>query len=309
MATSGGRVSDLSRAHDNVIARRSNRTSEDVLSRPALKRPRGLRRERVLNLRGDDAEAAANLLRLRVRSVKALSIYVALTALTLAVFALWPGIDLTVAHVFYREGSFEGEGLPAQLLRRFFSDTPFVVLAAYAGLWLARRKGWSVRWAPSGKAVIFLIATMIAGPGLIVNLGLKDHWHRPRPYQTQDFKGPNEFRPWYETDGGCDKNCSFVSGEASTGFWMVAPASLLPPPVRGPAIVGAFVFGIATSILRMAFGGHYLSDVILGGLVTLIVVEIARKLIWPRGMPPDEEAQVSDRQKQARASRPSTARS
>ncbi len=239
--------------------------------------------------------------------MKALSVYVALTALTLAVFAIWPGFDLTVAHVFYRDGSFDGEGLPSQLMRRFFSDTPFVVLAAYAALWLARRKGWSVRWAPSGKAVIFLIATMIAGPGLIVNLGLKDHWHRPRPYQTQDFKGPNEFRPWYETDGGCNKNCSFVSGEASTGFWMVAPASLLPPPVRGPAIVGAFAFGIATSILRMAFGGHYLSDVILGGLVTLIVVEIARKLIWPRGMPPDEEAKAPGRPKRAGASRASTA--
>ena len=32
--------------------------------------------------------------------------------------------------------------------------------------------------------MIFLIATMAIGPGLIVNLGLKDHWHRPRPIQT-----------------------------------------------------------------------------------------------------------------------------
>ena len=29
--------------------------------------------------------------------------------------------------------------------------------------------------------MIFLIATIAIGPGLIVNLGLKDHWHRPRP--------------------------------------------------------------------------------------------------------------------------------
>ena len=46
------------------------------------------------------------------------------------------------------------------------------------------------------------------------------------------------------TDGACKRNCSFVSGEASTGFWMVAPASLLPPPWRGPAIVAAFAFGV-----------------------------------------------------------------
>ncbi len=36
----------------------------------------------------------------------------------------------------------------------------------------------------------------------------------------------------------------------------------------------------------MAFGGHYLSDVLLGGLVTLIIVEIARMLFWPRGADP-----------------------
>ena len=37
----------------------------------------------------------------------------------------------------------------------------------------------------------------------------------------------------------------------------------------------------------MAFGCHYLSDVILAGLVTLIIIEIARRLIRPPdGQPP-----------------------
>ena len=157
------------------------------------------------------------------------------------------------------------------------------MLVAYAGLWLAKRLGARLRWAPSGRAMIFLIATMIIGPGLIVNLGLKDHWHRPRPIQTQDFNGPNPFTPWYDDNGECKKNCSFVSGEASTGFWMVAPASVLPPPWRGPAMVAAFAFGFGASLLRLAFGGHYLSDVLLGGLITLIVIEIARRVIWPKG--------------------------
>ena len=89
-----------------------------------------------------------------------------------------------------------------------------------------------------------------------------------------------------DDQGECKKNCSFVSGEAATGFWMVAPASVLPPPARGPALVAAFAFGIGASLLRMAFGGHYLSDVLLGGLVTLIIIEIARMLIWPRGGDP-----------------------
>ena len=221
----------------------------------------------------------------------------------LAVFAVWPGLDLAVAHLFYDGGGFIGRDALARFGRDVFRVTPFVVLALYAGLWVAKRHGLALRWAPSGRAVIFLIATIAIGPGLVVNLGLKDHWHRPRPVQTQEFGGPDPFRPWYEDNGACKKNCSFVSGEAATGFWMVAPASVLPPPWRGPAIVAAFAFGIGASLLRMAFGGHYLSDVLLGGLVTLIVIEIARKIIWPQG--PEDRA--LDAARDSKAPEPFTA--
>lgn len=220
---------------------------------------------------------------------KALVVYVGLTALTLAVFAIWPNLDLIVAHFFYDGGGFIGQAGLDKFGRDFFRVTPFVVLAAYALLWLLKRRGRWAGWAPSGRAMIFVIATMIIGPGLVVNLGLKDHWHRPRPVQTEQFSGPHEFKPWYEDDGACRKNCSFVSGEASTGFWMVAPAMALPPPAREPAIVAAFAFGFGASLLRLAFGGHYLSDVLLGGLVTLIIIEIARMLIWRGGEDPAAE--------------------
>jgi lipid A 4'-phosphatase len=215
---------------------------------------------------------------------KALFVYITLAALALIVFAIWPELDLAGARYFYHEGGFFGRNSFERFGRDFFRVTPFVVLVAYAALRLATGFGAKLRWAPSGRAMIFLIATMIIGPGLIVNIGLKDHWHRPRPIQTRDFNGPSPFTPWYDDNGGCKKNCSFVSGEAATGFWMVAPASVLPPPLRGPAMVAAFAFGVGASLLRLAFGGHYLSDVILGGLITLIIIEIARRLIWPRGV-------------------------
>jgi lipid A 4'-phosphatase len=214
---------------------------------------------------------------------KALFVYILLAVLTLGVFAIWPELDLAGARYFFHSGGFFGRDSFERFGRDFFRVTPFVVLAAYAALWLAKRLGVRLRWAPGGRALIFLIATMVIGPGLIVNLGLKDHWHRPRPAQTQDFNGPSPFRPWYDDNGACKKNCSFVSGEAATGFWMVAPASVLPPPWRGPAIVAAFAFGFGASLLRLAFGGHYLSDVLLGGLITLIVIEIVRRVVWPKG--------------------------
>jgi lipid A 4'-phosphatase len=232
--------------------------------------------------------------------MKTLRVYLALSALTLIVCAIWPGLDLAASHLFYDGGGFIGHERLARLGRDFFRVTPFVVLLLYAALWLAKRLGQRVRWAPSGRAVIFLIATIAIGPGLIVNLGLKDHWHRPRPIQTREFNGPNPFVPWYDDEGACGKNCSFVSGEAATGFWMVAPASILPSPWRGPAIIAAFAFGIGAGLLRMAFGGHFLSDVLLGGLVTLIVVEISRRVVWPTALdrlreeaPPQEASQTA----------------
>jgi lipid A 4'-phosphatase len=215
--------------------------------------------------------------------MRALIVYITLAALALGVFAIWPELDLAGAHYFYHNGGFFGRSSFERFGRDFFRVTPFVVLAAYVALWLAKHLGVRLRWAPSGRAVTFLIATMIIGPGLIVNLGLKDHWHRPRPVQTQDFNGPSPFTPWYDDNGACKKNCSFVSGEAATGFWMVAPASVLPPPWRAPAIIAAFAFGFGASLLRLAFGGHYLSDVLLGGLIMLIVIEIVRRVIWPKG--------------------------
>ncbi len=218
--------------------------------------------------------------------MKAFFVYVALAPLTLAVFALRPEIDLAVTHLFYDGGGFIGQTPLERFGRDFFRVTPFVVLALYALLWLLKRLDRWRFWAPSGRAMIFLIATLAIGPGLVVNLSLKDHWHRPRPINTQNFNGPAEFKPWWDDAGACKKNCSFVSGEAASGFWMVAPAMVLPPPARGGALVAAFAFGVGASLLRMAFGGHYLSDVLLGALVTLIIVEIARMLMWPRGEDP-----------------------
>jgi lipid A 4'-phosphatase len=211
-----------------------------------------------------------------------LIVTLALLIVAAGVFAIWPELDLAVSRLFFREGpSFVGQGGFWGAARNFFRVTPFLVLALYAGLHLCRRFGFNPPCAPSGHGLIFLIATMAIGPGLIVNLGLKDHAHRPRPVQTQDFGGPYAFRPWYRFDGGCKKNCSFVSGEASQGFWMVAPASLAPPPLRLFAIGAALAFGAAASVLRVAAGGHYLSDVVLAALITLIMLQIARRLFFP----------------------------
>jgi membrane-associated phospholipid phosphatase len=98
---------------------------------------------------------------------------------------------------------------------------------------------------------------------------LKTISHRPRPVQLSDFGGQSAFRPWYAFDGECKTNCSFVSGETAGATWLVAPASLLPAPWRVLAMSGASLLALAVALLRVAFGGHFVSDAIGAVLVTL----------------------------------------
>jgi lipid A 4'-phosphatase len=184
------------------------------------------------------------------------------------VFALWPDLDLATTRYVYEHTGFWKGSRAAHNARDFLRLAPFWLLGALAALWLARRLKWPNLPAPSGAAMIFLIASLTIGAGLIVNLGLKDHSHRPRPVHVVGFGGDEAFRPWDRFDGACRKNCAFASGEAASGFWMVAPALLAPPPWRAAAIV----YGVVTSALRVAIGAHFLSDVLVAGLISLLVV-------------------------------------
>src|SRR5262249_33116625 len=94
-----------------------------------------------------------------------------------------------------------------------------------------------------GRAIIFLIATLALGPGLLVNVILKDHWGRPRPIDVTQFGGRQHFVAWWDPRGNCPANCSFVSGDVSGAFWTMAPAALAPPQWRALAYGAAFALG------------------------------------------------------------------
>ena len=45
----------------------------------------------------------------------------------------------------------------------------------------------------SGRAAVFLILSYALGPGLLVNVALKDNWGRPRPGHITQFGGDKHF--------------------------------------------------------------------------------------------------------------------
>ena len=127
-----------------------------------------------------------------------------------------------------------------------------------------------------GRAALFLIATLALGPGVLTNLILKDHWHRPRPIDVQQFGGDYHFKPWWDPRGDCPNNCSFIAGEPSGAFWTLAPAALAPPELRVVAYAAALIFGA----LRIAAGAHFFSDVVFAGVFIYLLIWVAHGLIY-----------------------------
>jgi len=202
----------------------------------------------------------------------------------LATLAMLMGLplDLQLARAFYdpAQGRFLAAINPYVGLVR---DNGFVAIvtcvsAAIAAL-VTRMLRRPARVVP-GRVVLFLVSTLLLGPGLIVNLGFKDHWHRPRPVQVSEFGGSKPYVDWWNPRGGCERNCSFVSGEASAAAWMFAPAMLAPPQWRVAAFAGAAIFTAVISLSRMAAGGHFFTDVVFAVLLTMILILIMHRVIF-----------------------------
>ncbi len=206
-----------------------------------------------------------------------------LCAVVLAVLAVKPDLDLRFASLFYVVPSHFVADTPLGRVVRYTAwVAPFVLLGGLALSSLAARLGlWPSHLALSGRNLLFVVLSFALSPGLLVYGTFKPLAHRPRPHSVSAFGGPDTFRPFIRFDGACTRSCSFPSGETAGSLWTLAPASLVPAPWRGAALGAALVFGAATGLLRIAFGGHFLSDVFGAAFFTLLSVLAARRLVRP----------------------------
>lgn len=208
------------------------------------------------------------------------AVYILIVAVAAALFLLAPQIDLWVSALFYQpqHGFTLREWEPLSLV---YHTIPWVawgivvvVAAAAAWLFLMQRPLWRF----DRKALLFVALSTALGPGLLANTVLKDHWGRARPAQVEEFGGAHHFTPAPLPAAQCRRNCSFVSGHAALGFSLVSFAFLLPRGrTRRRGIAAALSFGALVGLVRVAQGGHFLSDVVWAGL---LVFGIAAALHW-----------------------------
>jgi lipid A 4'-phosphatase len=209
------------------------------------------------------------------------------------IFGVYPRLDIDVSALFYNQhtGFFDANAQPwvnnSRAAARWLSALILApaCLALLAKLIMPRR-----RMLIGGRAALLLVLTMALGPGAITNMILKNHWGRARPIDITEFGGTYRFTAWWDPRGDCPDNCSFVAGEPSGAFWTLAPAALAPPQWRLLAYGGAFVFGAAVGLLRIAGGGHFFTDVVFAGILMFLLIWIVHGLLfrWPATRLTDE---------------------
>ncbi len=195
-------------------------------------------------------------------------------ALAVAAFAglavtVFPHIDIAAARLFFdANAAFIGKNNEAVEWARNLLIALFVsaCLLTLAGIVITRDKNRDWLGIPFMKWV-FLLACLAIGPGVVSNLTFKNNWGRARPSQIVEFGGTKLFTPALQPARECERNCSFVSGEASSMFMLFFAGAFLYRRSAGQFITAGVVAGATAGLIRMAQGGHFLSDVIFAGVL------------------------------------------
>jgi membrane-associated phospholipid phosphatase len=211
-------------------------------------------------------------------------VLLALAAIVTAVTLAGPNIDLAFARLFAAPSAprFPMAVNPVAAALRDHGMVAGVVCAGCVVLALLRYL--------SARTAVYLTPAYLLGPGLLVNVILKNHWGRPRPGEVIEFGGTLPFVNWWDPGGACPSNCSFISGEAAAAAWLFGPAMLAPPRWRPLTMSLAAAFFVLTSGLRLATGGHFLTDVVIAGLSSVLVLLALRPLFFPKAMRTDARA-------------------
>lgn len=199
-------------------------------------------------------------------------------------FLLFPRADIVVSALFYTpEKGFFWAWSP--VVRGVYLGVTWLTRVLVVTLLLVLLLRWAARalpaWMPTARACAFLLLVMALGPGLLVHEGLKEVFGRPRPLHTVEFGGDNAYVPPLHIGEGEGK--SFVSGHAAVSFFWCAPALLLARRrARVAVYAGGIAFGLFTGMIRVIQGGHYLSDVLFAGVLTLMVAHLLYAMMYRR---------------------------
>ena len=97
-----------------------------------------------------------------------------------------------------------------------------------------------------------------------MNVLLKGFWGRARPNDILELGGKDKFSAWFQYSDACNANCSFVSGDASVGFSLIVLYLITKNRLF---FWLSLLSGITLGAVRITEGGHFLSDILMSGLI------------------------------------------
>lgn len=143
-------------------------------------------------------------------------------------------------------------------------------LASFVPRWTALRR--------QRLLFAFLLAGAILWPVLLVDAGLKNYLGRARPAQVEAFGGSQVFTPAFMPSNQCERNCSFVSGHVATAAFVMVFGWLGSPRIRRRWLGVSLAVAAYVGLIRMAVGGHFLSDCLFAWFATYFSLDLVEWL-------------------------------
>ena len=197
-------------------------------------------------------------------------------------FILFPKFDIFFSKLFFFEEKFISDKyIFIRSLRSFLKDLMIVIsivslLLIIVNIFFKMKKKTFLK--PRTKLILigFLVGPVI-GCGLIANFYFKDNWGRARPINIQEFGGEKIYTQPFIISDQCERNCSWISGEASAAFSFITGTIILKSPIF---FLLNIIFGIIVSFCRIAMGGHFLSDNIFAMIFMIYLAIIYKYLVF-----------------------------
>jgi len=206
--------------------------------------------------------------------------WLAVFAVVALVYGVWPTLDLRLADALHDPSSgFIGR------------DWGWVLASYHAVPWFGRLLLLGVLlclWGPrtvrlvsprARRAATGLLVALLVGLTLVVNLTLKETWGRARPHQVSEFGGSRQYTPPLQPASQCQRNCSFTSGHAATGFALIGAGALAGARRRRHWWLLGTAAGAIIGAGRMLQGDHFLGDVLFSWLILWALAWLLR-LVW-----------------------------